>query len=185
VPTHVALLRGVNVGGHNKVPMADLRKVLTSLGYTDVATYVQSGNALFTTDETDAGALAAAIERAIAGSLGVRPRVVVLSRDELARVVDDNPYQDEPSPKLVHAVFLGEDPTPEMTERVATAQRLAEQKGSRDTAQVVDRTLFLHTPDGFGRSELAKRLAGGKAVSPAATARNWSTVTKLLAMCDA
>ena len=185
MPTHVALLRGVNVGGHNKVPMASLREVLTSLGYTDVATYVQSGNAVFTTEQTDTGALAAAIERAIAKNLDVRPRVVVLSRDELARVVDDNPYQDEPNPKFVHAMFLGEDPRPEVMERVATAQREAEEKGRRDTVQVVDRTLFLHTPDGFGRSELAARLTGGKAVTPAATARNWSTVTKLLAMCDA
>ena len=185
MPTHVALLRGVNVGGRNKVLMAALRELLTSLGYTDVATYVQSGNAVFTTTRTDTGALAAAIERAIAENLDVRPRVVVLSRDELARVVHDNPYQDEPNPKLVHAIFLGERPLPEVMERVAAARRLAEQKGSRDTAQVVDRTLFLHTPDGFGGSELAARLAGGKAVTPAATARNWSTVTKLLAMCDA
>lgn len=74
MPTHVALLRGVNVGGRNKVPMADLRKVLTSLGYTDVATYVQSGNAVFTTERTDTGALAAAIERAIAENVGVRRR---------------------------------------------------------------------------------------------------------------
>src|SRR5262245_32024671 len=105
MPTHVALLRGINVGGHNKVAMAELRKVVASLGHTEVATYIQSGNVVFTTAETDTAALAAAMERAIAEALGVRPRVVVLSREELARVVDDNPYPDEPNPKAVHAIF--------------------------------------------------------------------------------
>lgn len=185
MPTHLALLRGINVGGRNKVAMADLRQVATSLGHTEVATYIQSGNVVFTAKATDTAALAAALEKAIAGTLGVRPRVVVLSRDELAQVVNDNPYPEEPNPKLVHAIFLGEDPRPELVAAVAAAQRQVAQKGSRDSAQVVGRTVFLHTPDGFGRSELAARLAGG-AKSPAAagTARNWATVTKLLDMCD-
>src|SRR5689334_18419457 len=106
MPTHVALLRGINVGGQNRVPMPDLRKTVISLGHTDVATYIQSGNVLFTTEETDTAALAAALERAIAKDFDVSPPVVVLSRDELARVVADNPYPDEANQKLVHAIFL-------------------------------------------------------------------------------
>jgi uncharacterized protein (DUF1697 family) len=187
VPTHVALLRGINVGGHNRVAMADLRRVVASLGHTDVATYIQSGNVVLSTDETDTAALARAIERAIADALGVRPRVVVLSRDELARSVDDNPYPDEPNPKLVHAIFLSEDPGPDLVERVAAAQRQAARNGGRDTAELVGRTLFLHTPDGYGRSELAALLTrgdSGNSAGATGTARNWATVTKLLAMCD-
>lgn len=185
--THTALLRGINLGGHNRVAMRDLRKVVASLGHTDVATYVQSGNVVFTTRETDTAALAVTLERAIAAELGVRIRVVVLSRDELARVVDANPYPHETNPKCVHAIFLSEDPGPEVVEGVAAAQRKAARKGSRDTAQVVGRTIFLHTPDGFGRSELAATLArgGGTSVGASGTARNWATVTKLLALCDA
>jgi uncharacterized protein (DUF1697 family) len=186
MPTHIALLRGINVGGRNKVAMADLRKVVTSLGHTEVATYIQSGNVAFTTAETDTAALAAAMERAIAGALGVRPRVVVLSREELARAVGDNPYPREPNPKFVHAIFLAEDPGPDLLESVAAAERQAAGKGGRDSARVVGRTLFLHTPDGYGRSELAALLARGGAKSAGAgTARNWATVTKLLTMCDA
>jgi uncharacterized protein (DUF1697 family) len=187
MPTHVALLRGINVGGRNKVPMADLREVATSLGYTDVATYIQSGNLVFTADEADTTALAAALEKAIADALGVAPRVVVLTRDELAQVVRDNPYPDEANPKYVHAVFLTEAPGKDVLERVAAAERQVAEKGSRDTARVVGRTLFLHTPDGFGRSELATLLAripDAKASRAAGTARNWATVTKVLAMCD-
>ncbi|HKB29445.1 MAG TPA: DUF1697 domain-containing protein [Streptosporangiaceae bacterium] len=187
MPTHVALLRGINVGGHNKVTMADLREVATGLGHTEVTTYIQSGNVLFTTTETDTAALAATFEEAIAANLGVRARVVVLSREDLARAIGDNPYPGETNPKLIHATFLSEDPGPGMVGGVAAAQRQAQQKGGRDTAQVVGRTLFLHTPDGYGRSELAAQLVRmGNPEGPgmAGTARNWATVIKLLALCD-
>ena len=78
--THVALLRGINLGGKNKVAMADLRALVGELGHADVVTYIQSGNVLFTSDETDTEALATALEEAISASLGVKPAVVVLSR---------------------------------------------------------------------------------------------------------
>jgi uncharacterized protein (DUF1697 family) len=91
MPTHVALLRGINVGGRNRVAMADLREVVLGLGHTEVATYIQSGNVVFTSEEADTARIAAALERAIAKHLGVRPTVVVLTRAELAQVVADNP----------------------------------------------------------------------------------------------
>src|SRR5579875_1879055 len=103
--THVALLRGVNVGGNNKVPMAELRKLAVELGHGDVATYIQSGNLVFSTARTDADGLAAQLEREIAARLGVTTTVVVVSRAELAQVVADNPYPHEQDPKHLHAVF--------------------------------------------------------------------------------
>lgn len=189
MPSHVALLRGINVGGRNKVPMAQLRELVAGLGHADVATYIQSGNVVFSTAETDTAALATAFEEAIAAAFGVPARVVVLSREELARVARDNPYSDEPDPRAVHAVFLSAEPGSEVAAGVADARRRAEQKqpGTRDTAEVIGRAIFLHTPDGFGRSELAAQIAGGsrwKAGDLVGTARNWATVTKLLAMCD-
>jgi uncharacterized protein (DUF1697 family) len=187
MPSHVALLRGVNVGGV-KLAMADLRAVLSSLGYEDVSTYIQSGNALFSADRADTAALAAEIEAALDKQLGMRPRVLVLTRDELAQVIRDNPYPDEPNPKMVHAVFLAEEPGPEQVAAVAETERNAAGKGGRDTAQYVGRVLFLHTPDGFGRSELAVQLArraGPMSAKGAGTARNWATVNKLLGLCDA
>jgi len=187
MPTHVALLRGINLGGHNKVAMAELRELVSSLGHADVATYIQSGNVVFTSDQSDTAALAAALEQAIATSLSVPCRVVVLSREELAQVARDNPYPDEPNPKCVHAVFLSGEPGPEVAERVAAAQEAVAGR-SRDTAQVVGRTIFLHTPDGYGRSDLAAalvKLGQKKTDTVTGTARNWATVTKLLTMCDA
>jgi uncharacterized protein (DUF1697 family) len=188
--SHVALLRGINVGGRNKVPMADLREVVTSLGHTGVSTYIQSGNVLFSTAEDDTAKLAAALESAIEDRFGIWSSVVVLSRDELARVLAANPYPDEPNPRLVHVVFLNGSPPRDVLMRISGAGSTAAAKGSRDTVQLVGQALFLHTPDGFGTSELAqnvlKILAPPKKSRPglAATARNWATATKLLSLCE-
>ena len=187
MPTHVALLRGINVGGRNRVAMAALREVVEGLGHTGVATYIQSGNVVFTSAEADPAALAAALEAAIADQLDVRPKVVVLSCEQLAKVVADYPFPEEDNPRLVHALFWNGPLGPEELAAVAAAQEQAREAGGRDEAKVVGTTLYLHTPDGYGRSELAARLArigGGRTAATAATARNWATVQRLLAMCD-
>jgi uncharacterized protein (DUF1697 family) len=189
--SHVALLRGINVGGRNKVPMADLREVVASLGHTGVSTYIQSGNVLFSTAETDDAELAAALESAIEDRFGIWSSVVVLSRDELAQVLAANPYPDEPNPKMVHVVFLNAEPPGDLLMRISAAESAVAAKGSRDTVQAAGQALFLHTPDGFGTSELAQTVF--KIISPpaknrkhglAATARNWATATTLLSLCD-
>lgn len=187
MPTHVALLRGINLAGRKRVAMPALREVVASLGHTDVATYIQSGNVVFTAAGGDGAKLAAALEKAIEQELGVAARVVVLSRAQLARVVRDNPYADEPNPKAVHAVFLTEKPGKELRDAVAQALEQVAAKGARDEAEVVGSTLFLHTPDGYGRSDLAAALMrkSRPAQGATGTARNWATVTKLLALLDA
>ena len=183
--SHVALLRGINVGGRNKIPMADLREVVTSLGHTGVTTYIQSGNVLFSTAETDTAKLAAALESAIAERFGIWASVVVLSRGELAAMLAGNPYPDEPNPRLVHVVFLNGEPPPDLLERIKAAPSTVAGKGSRDTVTATGPALYLHTPDGFGTSELAQVLlrTAGQA-GTAATARNWATATKLLSLCE-
>ena len=184
MPTHVALLRGINLGPHKRVAMPALRTLVESLGHTDVATYIASGNVVFTAAGPDAE-LAGDLEKAIEAELGVACRVVVLTSAELAEAVADNPYPDEPNPKLVHAFFLTATASAEVRTHVAEAQERAAAKGSRDEAAIVGRVLYLHTPDGFGRSELAAELSKGAKRNPAeGTARNWATVTKLLAMCE-
>ena len=182
--THVALLRGINVGGHNKVAMADLRELVTSLGHTDVATYIQSGNVVFTSPETDTVRLAEVLEGEIAERLGVPCSVVVVSREQLARVIADNPYPQETNPKCLHAVFRRSEMSPDEIAAIAAAQRRANGKGSRDEAAVAGSTLYLHTPDGLGRSELAAQLARVNTAGGGGTARNWATVTKLMALLD-
>jgi len=189
--SHVALLRGINVGGRNKVPMADLREVVTSLGHTGVSTYIQSGNVLFSTAEEDNAALAAALESAIEDRFGIWSSVVVLTRDELAQVLAANPYPDEPNPRMVHVVFLNAEPPGDLLGRISAAESAVAAKGSRDTVQAAGQVLYLHTPDGFGTSELAQTVfkiitppAKGKKHGLAATARNLATATTLLSLCD-
>ena len=184
--THVALLRGINVGGGGKVPMADLRKVVAGLGHFEVATYIQTGNIIFTPSHDDPEALATELQTAIAESFGVRTSAVVLSRAELGKVISANPYPDEPNPRYVHGVFLMNDPDEAAHRRVAVNVELAASNGSRDEATIIGRTLYLHTPDGFGTSELARELLLKKRRDPLATgtARNWATITKLAALCD-
>jgi uncharacterized protein (DUF1697 family) len=123
----------------------------------------------------------AALEQEIARRLALQPAVVVLSRAGLARVIADNPFPWKTSPRCLHAVFRREEMTADAIAAIAAAQRSARARGSRDEAVVVGRRLFLRTPDGIGRSELAVQLArfSGQA---AGTARNWATVTRLMAM---
>lgn len=188
MPSHIALLRGINVGGHNRVPMPALRDAVSALGHADVSTYIQSGNVIFTpAAKSSTATLAAQLEKAIKQAFGIQPRVVVLTRDELAEAIDRNPYPDESNPKYVHAVFFGDKPGADLTTSVEKALDTAREKGSPDEATIVGDVLYLHTPAGLGRSELAVQL--GKARGPlnskgSGTARNWSTVTKLLTLCE-
>src|SRR5215472_9196027 len=195
MPTHVALLRGINVGGGGKLAMTDLRQLLSSLGHTDVTTYIQSGNVVFTpshsgpshADASPSGTaeLATGLRAAIAAEFGIDTPVIVVTRAELADVISANPYPDEPEPRYVHAVFLPAELDEGAREGIRQAEEQVRSQGSRDEVMLIGRTLYVHTPDGFGTSELAKTLLA-KRSSPVArgTARNWNTVTKLLTMCD-
>lgn len=170
----VALLRGVNVGGSTRVPMADLRRVVTDAGYGGVRTYVNSGNVVLTTDGADTETVAATLRAACAEAFPVRPDVVVRTRDELAGVLAANPFLDrDPDPTHHHVVFLpGTGPAVLPQVDVVAPEDLA----------AAARELFLFLPNGLGRSALAARLArlGG----PGGTMRNWRTVTTLAAMAD-
>jgi uncharacterized protein (DUF1697 family) len=187
MPTHVALLRGINLAGRNRVAMADLRAVVGELGHTDVSTYIQSGNVLFTAPlDTDIAAMAQAMTAAIAGKLGVTAPVVVVTRDELARIVDDNPFPHEPDPRRVHAVVLSQPPGPELTGKLDAAVAQAAATGAHDCVRIAGRTLYLHTPAGYGNSDLAQavlKIVSSPKAGVTGTARNWATTTKLLALC--
>jgi uncharacterized protein (DUF1697 family) len=180
--THVALLRGINVLGRNRVAMPELRQLVTSLGHTDVVTYIQSGNVVLSSHESDSHLLGLALQQAIAERLNLRPNVVVLSRKELGKVMADNPFPGETDGKCLHAVFSSTEIKSDRVSAIAIAQNQAQARGGRDEACVVGSTLYLHTPDGFGRSDLVARLL--RSGRDQGTARNWTTVTKLMALLD-
>jgi uncharacterized protein (DUF1697 family) len=129
--------------------------------------------------------VAARVRSVIARGFALDIPVVALTAADLRAVADANPYPDEPDPRRLHAIVLPHPPTSSGLELVAARQEAATAKGSRDSVTIVGRVAYLHTPDGFGTSELARTVTSGRA-NPLAdgTARNWATVAALLALCD-
>ena len=112
--------------------------------------------------------------------------VVVVPRDEIEQILAANPYPDEPDPRRVHAIVLSEPPGPELTARLEKAADQAKAKGDPSQFTVIGRTLYLHTPDGYGRSDLSvviMRIVSSPKTGLTGTARNWATMTKLLELC--
>jgi uncharacterized protein (DUF1697 family) len=169
----VVLLRGINVGGHKKISMADLRTLLSERGYEDVATYLQSGNAVVSSDRPPS-AVGQDISAAIASALGHEVDVVVRTAEQIAAVVADDPFADVRNDRRFHqAVFLAGEPEADAIAKLEATDFSPE--------RLVARPGVLHAwcPDGVNDSPLIKAL--GK-LRTTATARNWRTVEKLAEM---
>jgi uncharacterized protein (DUF1697 family) len=180
MPTYIALLRAVNVGSTGKLPMADFRKLLADLGYHNVATYIQSGNAVF-----DASGPAPKVAKDIAAALeklmGTPAGVLIRTHDELARMIAANPFAQEAAADgtKVHAVFLSATPAANLgsgLDRIVT-----QYPTRRDRYHLAGDTLYLHLPDGAAESKFAAKTID-RILGVTGTARNWNTVLKLHAM---
>lgn len=174
----VVLLRGVNLAGRNRVSMPALREVLEDADFTDVATYVQSGNVVLTSRKA-AKRVGTDVERRLAERFDLDLRVVVRTRAELAAVIDRDPFAKiATDPKRYQVTFLESPLAADVVrklEAVATDSERVKHAG---------REVYAWHPDGVGRSKLAVLLAG-KGLGAVATARNWKTVTRLLELADA
>jgi uncharacterized protein (DUF1697 family) len=175
---YAVLLRGVNVGGHGKLAMTDLRRVLESLGYTDVSTYLQSGNAVITSDDDDPERVSRRIQESLLRELDMSPSVLIRTGAELTTVVTDNPFPEAAAqPKLLHVVFLSAQPHPEQVAAIDPGICPPDEFG------VGDRAVYLRYAVSPGRSKLAelvlRQLLRGRP-EVTATARNWNTVQALL-----
>lgn len=171
--TYVALLRGVNLGARNKVSMADLRTPFESLGAEDVQTYVQSGNVVFKSRVRSAARLAGDIERLIDRELGLEISVMVRTRRQLAEIVAGNPFEaSEADGTKLHVTFLAKAP------KRSRALALEPESFEPDAFQVHGREVYVHTPQGYGKSKLSNAYFE-KQFGVAGTTRNWNTVTKL------
>jgi uncharacterized protein (DUF1697 family) len=170
--TWVALLRGINLGARNKVPMAELRELFEELGAEDVKTYVQSGNVVFHSSLAR-DKLKRAIEDAIRSRFGLDIVVVLATKEELDALVAANPFAaDQPDPTKLHVTFLAEPP------ESARGDSLAEHRFEPDDFLVAGAAVYLHCPQGYGRSKLSNAFFE-KQLGVAATTRNWRTVTAL------
>ncbi len=173
---HIALLRGINVGGRNTLPMAELRALLAELGGEDVSTYIQSGNAVFRSGRSDTGNLAGELRDRIAARHRFEPQVLVIGRDDLERAMRNTPFPTDDGSAL-HLYFLESEPEAPDLEKLREWQAVSESFELRGTV------FYLHAPDGIGRSKLAARVE--RCLGVPATARNWNTVRKLAEMVGA
>jgi uncharacterized protein (DUF1697 family) len=179
---HIALLCAVNVGGGGKLPMARQREIAEALGWADVRVHLQTGNIVFRPPAgRDRAELAAELEERLRTEVGRPTGVVMRTRDELAGEIAANPYPEATAvPKSLHLVFLSDTPA-----NTAGLDAIDPAAFAPDSFRLLGRVVYLHCPDGVGRSKLAARIGGSaKPAGVLATARNWNTSTRLLALAD-
>lgn len=172
----VALLRGVNVGGAKRVPMADLRKIVEALGYKDVRTLLNSGNVVFTVPRGASSDAAMRIEKAIERRLGVSTRVTVLTGKEVAAAVRKNPLGPVADPARL-LVLAFPDP-----KALARLKPLAKESWEPEVLALGSRVAYLWCADGIVESRLWS--VASKSLGHECTARNLTTMTKLLALLE-
>ena len=177
MPSYVAMLRGINVSGSKPVKMEALRTSFEALGFKNVRTYVQSGNVVFEAKERVAAPLGPKIVARIKRDFGFDVPVLVLSADELARVVEENPFVEERGVDLtkLHVTFLAAVPAS------AGLKKMAGVSSGRDTFRCLGTSIYLLCPDGYGNTKLSNN-AFERALGAVATTRNWKTVTALAAL---
>lgn len=173
--TYIALLRGINVGGNNILPMKELVAVLESIGLHNIKTYIQSGNVLFQGKVKSLSQLSNVIGSAIKKSHGFEPKVMLLDSTALYRVVQANPFVEaEAVPNTLHIGFIAsvpENPDIQLLKKIQT-------KGEQ--FQFIANAFYLHAPEGIGRSKIAIQVE--KILGIPMTLRNWRTVCKLMEM---
>lgn len=172
--TYISLFRGINVGGNHQVKMTELRALHETLGFQNVTTYIQSGNVVFTADETETGLLARRIEDTFALKFGFQSGVIVRSAAELAETIVHNPFPQHAldAPKFLLVVFLASQPEPTALEMLRQAYSGPEE------FQLNGQELYIFYPDGSGRSKFTLPLIE-KRLGTAGTGRNWNTVLQL------
>src|SRR5579864_866557 len=179
MPVIVCMLRGVNVGGHNKIKMDALKALCVSLKLKDPQTYVQSGNVIFTSKEKDLAKLAKRLQDAIEKNFKFRPGIMLRTVDELREVVKNNPFAKrsgiEPGKLLVN--FLAYDQDNE------ARQKALEIKTGPEEMHLIGREAYIYFPNGQGRSKFPWP-AIERALGTSGTGRNWNSVTKMLEMAE-
>ncbi len=172
----VALLRGINVGGKNRLAMADLRELFETAGCSDVATYIQSGNVAFSAPRPLAGKIATVITRQLKAERLLEVPVLTRSLQQLKSIIEKNPYADK-DPKFVHVGFLGAAPS------AAQRKSLDPHRSPGDEFVVSGSELYFHCPNGVAKSKLTNAWFD-RQLRTTTTIRNWRTTNKLLELAS-
>lgn len=171
--TYIALLIGINVGGHGKLPMKELASILDSLGYLNIKTYIQSGNVLLQSTNELGPNQAELIAEVIEEHKGFKPAVMLIDIATFQSIIEANPFPTDDG-KTLHFFFFDKEPlNPDL-------ERLAVVKVESEEYLLGERAFYLFAPDGIGRSKLVSKVEAALGVP--VTARNWNTVKKLASM---
>jgi uncharacterized protein (DUF1697 family) len=179
MPVLISMLRGVNLGAHNRIKMDALRGLYESLKLEDPRTYVQSGNVIFRSKEKNQAQLGKKIQDAIEKKFGFRPEVILRTTDELRKAIAASPFakRTELEPGKILVTFLAGEPGPD------AHANLAKLKEHPEELHLKGREMYIYFPDGAGKSKLpwsqVERL-----LKVTGTARNWNSVTNMLAMAE-
>ncbi len=178
MPIYVSMLRGINVGGNKKIKMDRLRSSLEALGFSQVKTYIQSGNAIFKAPKLSPAALSGKIEQAILCDFGFPVSVISRTVAEIENTLTNNPFVTQPGidAEKLHVAFLSELPD------TAGLKKLADLTKAPDQSCCVGNAVYLYLPDGVSKSSLWKTPLD-RVLSVVATTRNWKTVNTLHQMC--
>lgn len=173
--TQIALLRGINLGGTNRLPMKDLTRIFAEAGGQDVTTWLQSGNVIFRATPLRMLTVVETVAETISDQFGLQVPIITRNLDEMERVVQANPFLKEEKIELktLHVSFLRDHPDTSRIESLAT------DRSPPDRFQIMGRDIFLHLPTGVARSKLTNQYFDSK-LRTISTMRNWKTVLKLL-----
>lgn len=166
---YVIFIRGINVSGKNIVKMKDLKEALQKEGFEDAKTYIQSGNVVLSSDLTSLDDISASISNVLKNGFDVDAPLITLSKDEYSKTIKNNPFSDpQLDPKTVHMVFLAEEPKSDCKDKLDSV------KIDSESYEIIEKVLYLHAPDGIGRSKFVANME--KMLGTSVTARNLRTV---------
>jgi uncharacterized protein (DUF1697 family) len=171
--TYIALFRGINVGGKNILPMKELVSLMQQLGFSDVKSYIQTGNVVFRSHHTNSDELGKQISARIKQHFGFAPQILILTQKEMEAAVAANPFPEAVTDgKTLHLFFLI---SPAQAPQLS---RINEIQGPNEQFTLKDQVFYLYAPDGIGRSKLAANI--GKLLGVSVTARNWNSACRIL-----
>lgn len=174
--TYIALLKGINVGGHKKVPMAELRELLTNAGLENVKTYIQSGNVVFQSSETDLQNFETNIKNSILNNFGFDVSVLVRTRADLQRIFNDSPFSEEKKTKSYFTI-LSTTPNPELV-KIAS-----EKVYEGEEYYIINDCIYFYCEKGYGKAKFNMNFFERK-LNTIGTARNYNTMVKLLSLSE-
>ncbi len=175
--TYISILRGINVGGQKKVKMADLKDLYQSLNFNDVKTYIQSGNVVFQCQDSSPSKLREKIENKIKEVFDFHVPVLIRTKDEIQKIIEDNPFKKEDI-KHLYVTFISDSPVekPVKEKLIKEANKI---KNESEKLSISEREIYLYLPNGYGKTKLSNDFFERK-LNVSATTRNWRTVNRLL-----